>query len=148
MPLFDRRRMSEVKSPFQGFRKGEGRFLKTGPRGGRDPWGLFYDESKHYVRKVSTMHKHPEFFAYGFESRIVEELERLGCRTVELEVSDSGDFFFTTFDTFLKRARYVPGQGTAGRGLYYLSCGWVFSELGLIVLLDEWAGKIEGGGVA
>lgn len=148
MPIFGRRRIYKAESPFQGYRKGEGRPLRTGPRGGRDSWGLFYDESKHYVRKVTTRHKHPEFYAYGFESGIVEELERLGCRTMELEVSDTGDFFFTAFDIFLKRARYISVPGAGRGGLYYLNCGWVFSELGLIVLLDEWGKEIERGGAA
>ncbi len=71
--------------------KGKSASLSTAFNGRPAPGGAFYPESKHYrkVCKSPKAGRHPYRDALGgIDAPIVEELQRRGCETIELQLAD------------------------------------------------------------
>lgn len=88
---------------FTDLRKGNSRMIETTFNGRTVCGGYFYLETKHYVKKVKPEHKHPYMDSYSIDKPIIEELERLGCITIEIKVSGTKQTYYIPLTLYCKK---------------------------------------------
>lgn len=69
--------------------------------------GVFYEETKTYVKKLKRNSLYWSLKSYPIDDLILEELKKLDCNTLFIEVSDTGDRYSIGFDTFIEHAQSI-----------------------------------------
>ncbi|MGI6784148.1 MAG: hypothetical protein ACOX5A_07950 [Aminivibrio sp.] len=103
--------------------------LQTSYNGRPAPGGIYNPKTGHYVKacKNPAAGKHPYRLSFGgIDDLILEELKRLGCRTMTLKLGD-GATYHTDFNTFKENAfpiRWKDPRFTGGPRWYLDGQHW------------------------
>jgi hypothetical protein len=93
----------------KSLKKGKGEKLMTRFAGREAPGGVYYPETKHYLKvcKHPSAGRHPKTGEIGgIDVPVIQELGRRGCITLQVVLAD-GSGYFIPFAAFLEKGRTV-----------------------------------------
>ncbi len=69
--------------------------------------GVYYEGTKTYLKKLKRNSLYWSLKSYPIDDLVLEELTKLGCNTLVIQVSDTGDRYSIAFDTFIAHAQSI-----------------------------------------
>lgn len=69
--------------------------------------GVFYEETRTYVKKLKQNTMYWPLKSFPIDDQVLEELKKRDCKTLVIHVSDTGDRYSISLETFTKNAQAV-----------------------------------------